>query len=35
VDLDFNHQSKMSVLRQSALDKLSDEELMALGLSRR
>jgi len=35
VDLDFNHQSKVSLLRRSALDKLTDEELQALGLSRR
>ena len=34
VDLDFNRKSKMSVLRQAALDKLTDEELQALGMSR-
>jgi hypothetical protein len=34
VDLDFNRRSKLNVLRQAALDKLTDEELQALGLSR-
>ncbi len=34
VDLDFNRRSKMSMLRQAALEKLTNEELLALGLSR-
>ena len=34
VDLDFNHKSKMTALRRAALDKLTDEEMQALGLSR-
>jgi len=34
VDLDFNRKSKLNVLRQAALEKLTDEELQALGLSR-
>jgi len=34
VDLDFSHKSKIGLLRQAALEKLTDEELQALGLSR-
>ena len=34
VDLDFNHKSKLNMLRQAALDKLTNEELQALGLRR-
>jgi len=34
VDLDFNRKSKLTALRRAALDKLTDEEMQALGVSR-